>query len=110
MTEYHHSRKRFMLHFLKNLGLVIPLLGASLMMGIIGYHYTEGMAWIDALLNAAMIMGGMGPVDALHTWEGKLFASLYALYSGLFLIAVTGFLLSPFFNRVLHKFHRDNQK
>lgn len=81
----------------------------SLVIGIVGYRYTEGMAWIDALLNAAMIAGGMGPVDALTTTGGKLFASFYAVYSGLFLIAVTGFLLAPLFHRTLHKFHQSKK-
>jgi hypothetical protein len=78
-----------------------------LIVGVLAYHGFEGMAWIDALLNAAMILGGMGPVGELHTVAGKLFASFYAIYSGLFLIAATGILLAPVFHRVLHKFHAD---
>lgn len=80
-------------------------IGLSLVIGILGYHLTEGMGWLDAFLNAAMLLGGMGPVGAVHTTAGKLFAGLYALYSGLILIGVAGLLLAPFMHRLLHKFH-----
>ena len=97
-----YTRKHMMRHFLRHLGVILPLLAASLAAGVAGYRLTEHMGWVDAFLNAAMIMGGMGPAGELHTNAGKIFASLYALYSGLFLIAVTGFLLIPFLQRVLH--------
>lgn len=103
--KHRYTRKHLWLHFFKNLGISMPLLCLSLLVGVLGYRLTEGMDWIDAFLNASMIMSGMGPAADLHTWEGKMFAGLYALYSGLFLIAVTGFLLAPFFHRVLHRFH-----
>jgi hypothetical protein len=77
----------------------------SLAAGICGYHYLGGLAWIDSILNASMILGGMGPVDPLKTDAGKIFASVYALYSGLALIAVVGLLLTPVLHRFLHKFH-----
>jgi hypothetical protein len=77
----------------------------SLVVGVYGYHHFEGLAWIDSLLNASMILGGMGPVDTLKTEGGKLFASFYALYSGLALISVAGLLLAPVAHRLLHKFH-----
>jgi hypothetical protein len=67
------------------------------------------MKWIDALLNASMTMGGMGPANELHTSSGKMFASCYALYSGLFLIAVTGYLLIPFLHRILRKFESNKE-
>lgn len=88
----------------------MALISISLMIGILGYHYIEGLGWIDALLNAAMIAGGMGEIDPLHTTGGKIFASFYAIYSGLFLIAVTGFLLMPVVHRILHKFHHGQEK
>jgi hypothetical protein len=78
---------------------------ASLAVGVCGYHYLEGLPWIDSLLNASMILGGMGPVDTLKTNAGKVFASMYALYSGLALIAIVGLLLTPIIHRFLHKFH-----
>ena len=74
-------------------------------MGVAGYHYFEHLPWIDALLNASMILGGMGPVDPVKSVAGKLFASFYALYSGLVLIGLMGLLLAPVFHRILHSFH-----
>ena len=81
------------------------LLAFSLGIGMLGYHFLEGLAWIDSLLNASMILGGMGPVAPLQTAAGKLFASLYALYSGVILLASVGILVTPIFHRFLHRFH-----
>jgi hypothetical protein len=83
------------------------LIGLSLLGGVAGYHFFEQMPWIDAFVNAAMILSGMGPVKELQTSGGKLFAGCYALYSGLVLILVTGFILAPIVNFVLHRFHLD---
>jgi hypothetical protein len=77
----------------------------SLAIGIIGYHSLEGLSWIDSTLNAAMILGGMGPVNELHTTRGKLFASCYALFSGVVFLVVAGVLFAPMIHRLLHKFH-----
>lgn len=77
----------------------------SLAVGVCGYHYLDGLPWVDSLLNASMILGGMGPVDPLKTNAGKIFASIYALYSGLALIAIVGLMLTPVIHRFLHKFH-----
>jgi hypothetical protein len=77
----------------------------SLGIGMIGYHYFESLSWIDSLLNASMILGGMGPVNSLRTNAGKIFASFYALYSGIILLASVGVLATPIFHRVLHRFH-----
>ena len=85
------------------------LIGASLALGVAGYHYLGGLAWLDALVNAAMLLGGMGPVDALHTAPGKLFASCYALYCGLIAVLATGVLLAPVLHRLLHRFHLDDR-
>lgn len=79
----------------------------SLVVGVCGYHFLEGLPWIDSLLNASMILGGMGPVDPIKTEAGKLFASFYALYSGLAIISIAGLLLTPVLHRVMHKFHID---
>jgi len=79
----------------------------SLVLGVIGYRYFESMTWLDAFLNAAMIFGGMGEIDVLHTTAGKMFAALYAIYSGVFLVVCGGLLLVPIFHRVLHHFHQD---
>jgi hypothetical protein len=77
----------------------------SLAIGMLGYHYFESLSWVDSLLNASMILGGMGPVDQLKTDSGKVFASFYALYSGIILLASVGILAAPLFHRVLHRFH-----
>jgi hypothetical protein len=74
-------------------------------LGVLGDHYLEGLAWIDALVNASMLLGGMGPVDALHTVAGKLFASFYALYSGIIFLVVVGVIFAPLYHRFLHRFH-----
>lgn len=73
-----------------------------------GYHLLEKLNWIDAFLNASMILGGMGPVDVPHSYGGKLFAGCYALYCGLIVILIAGVLLAPMAHRLLHKFHIQN--
>jgi hypothetical protein len=78
---------------------------AALLLGILGYHFFEGLGWVDATLNASMILGGMGPVSELRTTGGKLFASFYALFSGLLFIGLAGLLVAPFAHRLLHQFH-----
>lgn len=87
--------------------LTFGLIGISLLVGVCGYHYTENMSWLDALLNASMILGGMGEISTLTTDAGKWFASLYAIYCGLFLVMCGGLFLVPVFHRVLHHFHAD---
>lgn len=81
------------------------LIGVSLVVGMWGYHHYEGMSWIDAFANASMILSGMGPLAPLETWGGKLFAGIYALYSGLALILATGLIFAPVVHRLLHRFH-----
>src|SRR3712207_8832426 len=83
------------------------LAGFALLVGVAGYHWLAGLGWVDALLNASMILGGMGPVDALNGTAAKVFASCYALFSGLVFIAIMGITLSPVAHRMLHKFHLD---
>jgi hypothetical protein len=85
------------------------VLVGSLALGTCGYHVLERLPWIDALLNASMILGGMGPVDPIRTTAGKLFASFYALYSGLAIISIAGILLAPIVHRFLHKFHIESR-
>ncbi len=84
------------------------VMSAALGMGVCGYHYFGKLAWIDALLNAAMILGGMGPVDKVESVEGKLFATFYALFSGLVFVASFSIIVTPVAHRVLHKFHVDD--
>ena len=91
------------------IGIAILLIALALFSGIAGYHWIAGFDWIDALLNASMILGGMGPVNLLTNTAAKVFASLYALFSGLVFIAVMGIVFSPIVHRMLHKFHIDNK-
>ena len=83
------------------------VVGVSLLVGSLGYMYFEDMTAIDGFANASMILSGMGPLTPLHTWGGKLFASLYAIASGLLLFAVAGLILAPVYHRLLHRFHVD---
>ena len=99
------SRVGFFFRVLRHALLALGAVLLALAIGIVGYHETEGLSWLDATLNASMILGGMGPVNALETRGGKVFASAYALFSGLLFIAVMGVLLAPFAHRLLHHFH-----
>lgn len=83
------------------------LAGAALMIGILGYRYIAEMSWVDSLLNASMILGGMGPMGELNSDAAKIFASAYALFSGLVFISVMGIILAPAAHRALHLFHLD---
>ncbi len=84
------------------------LISASLAVGIAGYHWIAGLTWVDAFLNASMILGGMGPVAELKSIPSKIFASCYALFSGLVLVGTTGLVLGPILHRMLHQFHLDD--
>jgi hypothetical protein len=87
------------------------IIAFSLALGMIGYHTLGGIeGWVDCLYNASMILGGMGPVAELKTDAGKAFASFYALYSGVVLLASVGVLLSPALHRVLHRFHLESDE
>ena len=92
------------------LGIAFVMIAMSLLAGVCGYHFLEDLTWLDAFLNASMILGGMGPVDPVKTTSGKLFAGCYALYSGLVVIATAGVLLVPVLHRLLHKFHAETEK
>ena len=97
--------RQFYHRFLQALGLSSGLIGFSLVVGILGYHFLEDLSWIDALVNASMILGGMGPVNPLQTTAGKVFASFYALYSGMIFLIIAGVMLAPVVHRFLHHFH-----
>ena len=97
----------FMRRILRSMLVSLAIVLFALGMGILGYHLTEHLPWLDALLNASMILGGMGPVDSLHTVAGKLFASFYALFSGLVFVGAASVLLAPLLHRLLHHFHID---
>ena len=85
--------------------VLLPFGAATLGGGMAIYHWTEGLAWPDAFLNAAMLLGGMGPVDPLKTTSGKLLAGTYALFAGLFFIVLAGVMLGPVIHAALHVFH-----
>jgi hypothetical protein len=104
------SRGRFVSRMVRAFGVTILIVAASLAMGMAGYHYLAGLPWIDALLNSAMILTGMGPVDTLKTPTAKLFASFYALYSGVAFLSMTAVLLAPIIHRAMHKFHLDAEE
>jgi hypothetical protein len=104
-------RRLFLWRLFRWCAAAAAVVAGSLAVGVCGYHYIEGLPWVDSLLNASMILGGMGPVDTLKTKAGKVFASIYALYSGLALIAIVGLMLAPVLHRLLHIFHiADDQK
>jgi hypothetical protein len=96
---------RFLWRVLGFLALSAATIGAALGIGVLGYHYFGGLPWIDALVNASMILGGMEPVDPITSHAGKLFASAYALFSGLLFIGAASLVLTPFVHRIMHKLH-----
>ena len=99
------SRRIFMQRMGRYLALSIVIILVSLAIGIIGYHTTEGLSWVDSLLNASMILGGMGPVNKLYTSGGKLFASFYSLFSGIVFLVTAAILVAPVVHRFLHRLH-----
>ena len=101
------SRGRFARRVARSVSTGALIILASLIVGMLGYHWLENMAWIDAFANASMILSGMGPLVPLKTDAGKLFAGLYAIYSGLAVILIAGVMFAPVVHRFLHKFHLD---
>jgi hypothetical protein len=98
-------RGRFALRVAAHFALALAFIVASLGIGMAGYARFEGLGWLDAFLNAAMLLGGMGPVEQPATRAGKLFAGFYALYAGLVFLVVAGLAFAPFFHRLVHRFH-----
>ena len=118
MTErflYEHQsepllpRRRFVRRLLWHAGIAFLLVVGSLCIGVLGYHFTEGLPWVDSLLNASMILGWMGPVDSLQTVPGKLFASAYALFAGIAFLATAAILVAPLAHRFLHRLHMEKR-
>lgn len=97
--------REFLFRQLTFLLAALAIIAGSLVLGILGYHFFEGLSYLDSLVNASMILGGMGPVNELHTTAGKLFASFYALYSGIIFLVSVGVILAPLYHRFLHRFH-----
>jgi hypothetical protein len=113
MFEHHQqpllSPHEFLIRQLFYLLVAVGIIVGSLAIGVIGYHFFDNLPWIDSLLNAAMILGGMGPVNELHTNAGKLFAAFYALYSGIVFLVSVGVILAPLYHRFLHRFHLETE-
>jgi hypothetical protein len=99
----------FLRRWFRYVGIAAVLLAWALAAGVCGYHWIAGLGWVDSLLNASMILGGMGPVSPLEGRGAKLFAAFYALFSGLVFIILMGIVLAPLAHRMLHKFHLDEE-
>lgn len=115
MYEARHQqllpRHLFIRRLALNLFFSSLLILFSLLIGMCGYHYFEKLSWIDAYVNAAMILSGMGPIAKLETVGGKIFAGSYALFSGIIFLFAIAVMLGPLFHRLMHKFHiQDEQK
>jgi hypothetical protein len=112
---FEHRKERLIpkVAFLSRLGsytaIALGIACGSLAIGITGYHPIGGPSWVDSLLNASLLLGGMGPVNQLHTTAGKAFASLYALYSGIVFLITTGIVIAPVLHRFLHHFHLEKE-
>lgn len=111
MFEHHKEplqpRKEFFSRQLQYLAFALLILSASLGVGTVGYHVLGNIRWLDAFLNASMILTGMGPVDKMETDGGKLFSALYAIFSGVAFLTFVGVLFAPVYHRFMHKFHLD---
>jgi hypothetical protein len=114
MYEHHTQpllpRKVFYRRLARHAVLGVMVIIVSLGLGMIGYHTFEKLPWVDAFVNAAMILSGMGPVNTLQTDAGKIFAGCYALFSGLTLVAILGIIFAPVVHRFLHKFHLEDER
>ena len=113
MYEHHTKpllpRRVFYRRLARNAVLGLAVIAVSLGIGMLGYHGLEKMPWLDAFLNASMILAGMGPVGNLQSDAGKFFAGCYALYCGLALVAIVGIIFAPVIHRFLHKFHLEDE-
>ena len=113
MFEHHHEkllpRNLFLRRLAKYAVISLSLVLLSLVIGMIGYRAFEGFSWVDSFLNAAMLMGGMGPIGVLHTDAGKVFAGIYALYCGLIELVAIGIFAAPILHRFLHHFHLESE-
>jgi hypothetical protein len=101
------SRAQFVRRMATHAALATGVVAGSLLIGVLGYRLSEGMPWVDALLEAAMILAGMGPTHELRTLSGKLFATGYALFSGIVFLTIAAVLFGPVLHRFLHRFHLD---
>jgi hypothetical protein len=100
---------RFAKRMAMSLLATVAIVTVALSAGVLGYHQIAGLSWIDSILNASMILTGMGPVDTMKDTASKLFASAYALFSGVVFLSAVGIVLAPIFHRVVHAFHVDDE-
>ena len=92
----------------KAFSMAFCIVVVGLLLGVLGYHFIAGLKWLDALLNSSMILTGMGPLDSMKDAASKVFASAYALFSGVIFLTSIGIVLAPVFHRVVHKFHLED--
>ncbi|MFY9233502.1 MAG: hypothetical protein WAO58_03485 [Fimbriimonadaceae bacterium] len=102
--------KEFHARVARQVAFALGVISVALSIGVLGYHFIAGLKWVDALLDAAMILGGMGPVSTLQTDAAKVFASIYALFSGIALIGILGVVLAPFAHRIMHIVHLESEE
>ena len=111
LRRYEHKSEpllpahQFLRRLLRHFAVALVIIAGALLIGILGYRYTAGFGWLDSMLNASMILGGMGPVDPIRAPIGKVFASFYALFSGVVFITTAGILIAPVAHRVMHRLH-----
>jgi hypothetical protein len=113
MYEHHTApllpKRQFYLRLAGHVLVVGVVVLVSLVVGMVGYRYFAQKTWVDAFLNASMLLGGMGPVGDLPNDRAKMFAGLYALYAGLVFIASAGIIITPIAHRILHRLHMDDE-
>jgi hypothetical protein len=105
-----HRTWHLMVHMVKDGAVLFPLGVVSLGMGMAVYHWVEGLSWSDAFLNAAMLLGGMGPINPIHTELGKWLVGAYALFAGVIFLILAGVMLAPVMHHVLHAFHLERDR
>jgi len=114
MYEHHNVPllpvRLFWRRMLRHGGAAFGIIAVSLGVGTVGYHVVGGLTWLDAFENASMILGGMGPVYPITAPSGKVFVSLYALYSGLIVLVIAGIIFTPVFHRLMHHFHLEHRE
>jgi len=114
MFERRHEkllpRREFLRRLVKFALISVVLIIISLLIGMVGYYSFEGLSWVDAFLNSAMLMGGMGQINSLQTNSGKIFAGIYAMYCGLVLLIAVGIFAAPIVHRFLHHFHLESER
>lgn len=104
------SKRQFIQRLLQHGAYSLFAISVALGMGVLGYRFIGNLSWVDSILNASMILGGMGPVNSLSSGAAKLFSSAYALFSGLFFIGIAALLITPFAHRLLHRMHLEDKE